>query len=67
MRKNAERVNGKFKNKLEGLDSYASEVANTLADNYPAVDLIDVAWQFETQFRFEISRRIAREAAEQTK
>ncbi len=62
MRQNVNRINGQFERKIDGIDSFAAETVNTLADRYPNIDLIDLGWQFETQFRFEIARRMAREA-----
>ncbi len=65
-RQNLERIKGKFAYKLPGLDSFVAEVVNDLGDKYPDIDLIDIGWQFDVEFKHQLARRIARESAETT-
>lgn len=53
--------NGKMEKRLDGLDEFGKEVAEKLLKEYPTVDFFDLLYQFESSFRYEYSRAMARE------
>lgn len=57
--------NGKMECRLDGLDVLGREVAERLLKEYPTVDFFDLLYQFESSFKFEYSRAMARETIQQ--
>lgn len=56
MRKPFERtIAGQYKTKLKGIDKIAENVAKELCEKYPDVDIIDIEFMFEREFRFAMS------------
>ena len=65
-RKNIKRVpNGKMEAHLEGIDKFSKKVATELLAKYSEVDFFDLMYQFESAFRYQYSRAMARETIEE--
>lgn len=63
-RKPMERVNGRYKDKLEGMDEFCEKVVKDLCAKYPEVDILDLENIFRRVFGYKLSLQLMRESAE---
>lgn len=63
-RKPMERVNGRYKDKLEGMDEFCEKVAKDLCAEYPDIDILDLDNIFRRVFGYKLSLQLMKESAE---
>lgn len=58
-RKPVERTeDGRFKNKIAGMDEFAAEVAMNLISKFPDIDYFDLKYQFDAQLALQYTMLI---------
>ena len=62
-RKPMERVNGKYKDHLEGFDEFCEKVAEDLCAAYPDIDILDLENIFHRNFTYKLSMQLMKENA----
>ena len=63
-RKPMERVNGKYKDHLKGIDEFCEKVAEDLCAKYPDIDILDLENIFRRVFGYKLSLLLMKESAE---
>ena len=62
-RKPMERINGRYKDDLKGIDEFCEKVAVDLCEEYPDVDILDLENIFRRVFGFKLSLQLMKESA----
>jgi hypothetical protein len=64
MRKPLEREFGRYKQRLDKLELIAKDTVESVSNEYPDIDIIDLEFVFEGLLRFQFSRKMLEESEE---